>query len=76
MGILARETENVVPFDLRDLISGTGRNAVYSDKMWYMGSVPYRTSFVSTIAAALEQTMTHLTGVRKKVLAIDLDNTI
>ena len=73
---LARKEGNIVPFDLQGLISETGRNAAYSDKMWYMGSIPYRTSFVSALAATAERTLARLAGVRKKILAIDLDNTI
>lgn len=76
LDVLGREIENVVSFDLRELIAGTGRSAVYSDKMWYMGSVPYRTCFISILAAEVEHVLARLIGVRKKVLVIDLDNTI
>lgn len=76
LSALSLEAENVLTFDLKNLISEQGRSSVYSEKMWYMGSIPYGNRFISVLAEAMEQMLGQLVTVRKKILVIDLDNTI
>lgn len=63
-------------FDLAALVAEQGRKAIYSDKMWYMGSVPYSIKGTGVIADALAARIGRASASRKKVLIVDLDNTL
>lgn len=67
---------NIHLFDLRGLIEDHGRRAVYSDKMWYLGSVPFSARGMEFIAGELTASVGRLRAARKKVLVVDLDNTL
>lgn len=70
------DRKNVIPFELKELITDTGRNAFCSDKMWYMGSIPYGIKAVPLLAAAIDDFAARFCAVRRKVLVCDLDNTL
>lgn len=63
-------------FDLQGLIALVGRENFYSDKMWYMGLIPYSIKGISRLAEAVENHMQRSRKVKKKVLIVDLDHTI
>ncbi|WP_166789539.1 HAD family hydrolase [Cryobacterium sp. TMS1-20-1] len=63
-------------FDLRSLITAHGRMTFYSDKMWYLGSLPYSIKATNVIGDSLLASIVKLRAIRKKVLLLDLDNTI
>ncbi len=63
-------------FDLEELIKEYGRERFYSPKMWYLGSIPFSASGEEKIAASLSRLLRAYQGKRKKVLALDLDNTL
>jgi len=67
---------NIHLFDLRLLIEEFGRHNFYSDKMWYMGSIPYSIKGISGLADAIMMKIQAHTSTRKKVLILDLDNTL
>lgn len=67
---------NLHRFELRELIEEYGRNYFYSNKFWYMGSIPYEMKALHTLAAELQRVLDKLKSVRKKVLVLDLDNTL
>lgn len=73
---LMLQTPNLHLFDLRTLIEEVGRSAFYSDKMWYMASVPYSMKAVSVLAEAIDARIQRMRTARKKVLVLDLDNTL
>lgn len=73
---LVQAHTNVHVFDLARLIAEQGRKTIYSDKMWYMGSVPYSIKGTGLIADALVARITAASRTRKKVLVVDLDNTL
>lgn len=67
---------NVHCFDLKSLIEDVGRSNVYSEKMWYMGGVPYKVKFISKLACELYKYLQRFKQTRCKVLIVDLDNTL
>lgn len=78
-GLLSELTDtysNLHRFELRELIEEYGRNYFYSNKFWYMGSIPYEMKALHTLAAELQRVLDKLKSVRKKVLVLDLDNTL
>lgn len=68
--------DNVHLFDLARLVAEHGRSQIYSDKMWYLGSVPFNLKATTIISEALLRRITSTTTPRKKVLVVDLDNTL
>lgn len=67
---------NVYRFELARLIKKAGSDNFYSDKMWYLGSIPYDIKAFQIIKKEITRFIKHLTYNRKKVLILDLDNTI
>jgi FkbH-like protein len=68
--------KNLHIFHLRTMIENVGRNNFYSDKMWYMGSIPYSMKGISCIKENIENIINNQSNIRKKVLLLDLDNTL
>lgn len=66
----------VVPYDLKECIVREGRKTIYSEKMWYMGGIPYSVKSLPVFLDAISAFTERVNLVRKKVLIIDLDNTI
>jgi FkbH-like protein len=73
---LSEENKNVHRFELASLIADYGRKQFYSEKFWYMGSIPYDMKALHVLAAAMSRALHVLEGTRKKVLVLDLDNTL
>ena len=67
---------HIFVFDLRQLIEDTGRQTFYSDKMWYMGSIPYSMKGLTVLGQAIKSILAKSLTARKKVLILDLDNTL
>ena len=67
---------NMALFPLKAVVEREGRAAVYSDKMWYMGSMPYSMKAIGFFAGEAGRLIEGFERTRKKVLVIDLDNTI
>lgn len=63
-------------FDLRYLIEEYGKRNMYSTKMWYMGGIPFDLNGMKFIAQEIEFCIDKLVVNRKKVLVVDLDNTL
>jgi len=73
---LISENSNLHLFDLKGLVEENGKRNFYSDKMWYMGSIPYNMKAITAIADEIIAHIEHRRISRKKVLALDLDNTL
>ncbi len=73
---LVEHNNNVYVVDIADLIADIGRNHFYSNKMWYMSSMPYSRQGLIAICEEIENVLSSFFVVRKKVIALDLDNTI
>lgn len=63
-------------FDLRLVIEQYGRDFFYSSKMWYMASCPYNMKAINTLGQAIIKKVRQQLAIRKKVLVLDLDNTL
>ena len=63
-------------FELRNLIEEYGKRNMYSTKMWYMGGIPFDLNGMKLIAQEIGFCINQLASNRKKVLVVDLDNTL
>ena len=70
------ERNNVFIFDLADVIAEFGRSRFYSNKMWYMSSMPYSRDGLNAVAAEIDRILDSAFISRKKIIALDLDNTL
>lgn len=67
---------NVHLLTLSSEIAQVGKEKVFSSKMWFMGKIPYTNEGCKLIASAIERTILLLNRTNKKVLVLDLDNTL
>lgn len=63
-------------FDLARFVREFGRADFYSEKMWYMGSIPYSMKGIKMLSEQIDRFLSQLSMSRKKVLILDLDNTL
>lgn len=73
---LAESRNNVLLFDIADTIAEIGRKQFYSNKMWYMSSMPYSRDGLNAVAAEIGRVLGSAFDTRKKIIALDLDNTL
>lgn len=73
---LTEEHGNLHRFELRNLIADYGRRQFYSDRFWYMGSIPYDMKALHMLADQIRRSVERFRVVRRKVLVLDLDNTL
>lgn len=73
---LCEKYENVLIFPYHHLIECLGENNSFSTKMWYMGKIPFTSEAQNKIAELISH-ITHMQNrIAKKVLVLDLDNTL
>ncbi len=73
---LTESRSNVCVFDLADSIAEIGRKHFYSNKMWYMSSMPYSREGLAAVCTEIDRALSTAFGSRKKIIALDLDNTL
>ena len=73
---LVESKNNVYIFDLADKIAEIGRKQFYSNKMWYMSSMPYSRDGLNVVATELDRILSSTFETRRKIIALDLDNTL
>ena len=73
---LADEKSNVYILDIADTIAEIGRKQFYSNKMWYMSSMPYSREGLLLIAKEIKRALSAAFDSRKKIIVLDLDNTL
>lgn len=73
---LAESQKNVYVLDILQRILDEGRNLFYSNKMWYMGSMPYSKNGIIAIIDEISKALSAAFDGRKKIIALDLDNTL
>lgn len=73
---LAEAKGNLYIIDLADTIAEIGRKQFYSNKMWYMSSMPYSRDGLNAVSIELDRGLGAAFGSRKKIIALDLDNTL
>ena len=67
---------HVYRIDLADRIADLGRERFYSDKMWYLSSMPYSRDGLILVAREIDRALRAAFTPRKKLIALDLDNTL
>ncbi|MDO5444265.1 MAG: HAD-IIIC family phosphatase [Eubacteriales bacterium] len=67
---------NIHVLKINNAIYRIGKAAAFSKKMWYMGKIPYTNEGCKVIAEEIENTVSLLNRTPKKVLVLDLDNTL
>ena len=72
----AEESNNVYVIDLADSIYDVGRNNFYSNKLWYMSSMPYSRIGLNLVSLEISRALDSAFLSRKKIIALDLDNTL
>lgn len=73
---LIAKVQNIYRFELKQLICNYGRNNFYSAKLWYTGSIPYSIKAIKYLTEQIDIYVNKFKKARKKVLLLDLDNTI
>ena len=71
-----QDNVNVHYLNIIDPICQTGKASVFSDKMWYIGKIPYSNRGTETVSKAIINAVELLNRTAKKVLILDLDNTL
>lgn len=67
---------NAFRFELDSLICKIGIQNAYSSKLWYTASIPFSIAAVKEIEREIELCIRRVKMKRKKVFAVDLDNTL
>lgn len=73
---LVEEKKNIYILDIAEVVSDLGRNQFYSNKMWYMSSMPYSRDGLNAVALEIDRVLGSAFSIRKKIIALDLDNTL
>ena len=73
---LVESKSNVYLFDLADTIAEVGRKQFYSNKMWYMSSMPYSRDGLNAVSNEIDRILGAAFTTRKKIIVLDLDNTL
>lgn len=73
---LAAAHPNVRVFPFRRIVEGIGTERAFSPKMWYMGRIPLGTEGMRLVCKEIAHIVTIHQTVSKKVLLLDLDNTL
>lgn len=67
---------NIHLLKLQRIINEIGKRNFYSSKLWYMGKIPYSNEGSDRIAKEIISILELIERTNKKVLVVDLDNTL
>ncbi|MEY4231709.1 MAG: hypothetical protein RLZZ362_2558 [Actinomycetota bacterium] len=73
---LAVDLSNVTVLDLRGLAEEYGRAALINDAYWYLGRIRFSQLGFQVLAKELRRIVAAVSSRARKVLALDLDNTL
>ena len=73
---ITEENKNAYVFDLKTMVLNAGRTSFYSNKMWYLGNMPYSITGIKTVAKEIENYVIRYYEAPKKIIVLDLDNTL
>ncbi len=73
---LCSNNKNTYAFDIKSIVENTGRDELYSNKLWYLGSIRYSLKGQKAIENEIDRYLHSLEGYRKKCIILDLDNTL
>ena len=68
--------DNTFILPVKETITNIGRSSFYSDKMWYVGSMPYSMKGLTALSELICRYVSVTKGMHKKCIAVDLDNTL
>lgn len=74
--LLSENSKNIYAFDVKNRIADMGRDNFYSDKMWYLSSMPYSRDGLNALVKEIKYLLGSIFSPRKKIIAVDLDNTL
>ena len=72
----AEKATNVFVLDILKQIMDDGRKQVYSNKMWYMGSMPYSKTGIQTVTNEIQLALDAVFGSRKKIIVLPIISNI
>lgn len=67
---------NIHVLKLRNILEEIGKRKFFSEKLWYLGKIPFTNEASTLIACKIKHTVELVERVSKKVLVLDLDNTL
>ncbi len=73
---IAEGRRNVFFLDFKRLIQWHGYSAFFDEKYWYLGRIKYSELGFKSLAEDLQNLLRAIHGMAKKVLVLDLDNTL
>ncbi len=73
---LAKANRNLLIFDLELLFRRYGEEALLSGALWYAGRIRYTARMFDLLATTVRQLVSAYTQACRKVLVVDLDNTL
>lgn len=73
---LIENKSNLYLFDIADTIAEIGRKQFYSNKMWYMSSMPYSREGLIALTSEIDRMLNTAFNTQKKIIVVDLDNTL
>lgn len=73
---LMTEWNRVCVFDIKAIVEEMGRARFYDERMRYAGAMPYSIFGLRALASGVSDLLRAYVGKRKKVLAVDFDNTL
>lgn len=72
----AESYRNFYVLDIARRILHDGESQFYSNKMWYMGSMPYSKQGIAAVTEEINNALSAAFEGRKKAIVLDLDNTL
>lgn len=73
---IAERWQNIFVFDLKATVTNIGRDNFYSDKLWYLASMPWSKTALEAMSRSIKQLLGSAFLPRRKVIVLDLDNTL
>ena len=74
--LVRTEFPRALLFDQERVEARHGKARVRDDRMWYMASLPFSDTFLPVLAAEYVRLIRPLTGLTRKCIVLDLDNTL
>lgn len=71
-----RENKNVYRIDIRTICNRIGKEQFFSTKLWYLGKIKHSNIGQQHIVGNIQQWLNAYMNKSKKVLVLDLDNTL
>jgi len=73
---LSEKNKNIYCYRFDSIVRAFGEKLLYDEKFWYLGRIKYTNTAFFEIAKHIQNTINAIQGKTKKVLVLDLDNTL